>query len=230
MNTQLPLGLSLDDQATFDNYFLGSNAVAVDAALACANDREPRWIFFWGADGSGRTHLLQSLCHVAAERDAKLAYLPMSQARTWTVDVLDGLENMDLVCLDDVDAISGEHLWELGLFSLLNRLRDAGRRLAVAASAVPRQIGIGLPDLASRLGACAVFHLQGLRDDDKLRALQLRAHRRGLDLPADVGAYLLRRYARDMGALYALLERLDRASLAAQRRLTVPFLRQVLGD
>ena len=86
-----------------------------------------------------------------------------------------------------------------------------------------------MPDLASRLDWGRVVGLLPLDDADKLRALQLRAQLRGLSLSDDVGRYLLQHLARDMRSLCHALERLDRASLVAQRRLTLPFIKQVLA-
>ena len=73
-----------------------------------------------------------------------------------------------------------------------------------------------------------MFQLHGLNDDDKIAVLRGRAHSRGLVLPDEVAGYLLRHCHRDLTALLELLERLDRASLAGQRRLTVPFVKDVL--
>jgi len=115
------------------------------------------------------------------------------------------------------------------VFHLFNRLRDSGRRLLLAATASPRELGVGLPDLQSRLSLALVFQLQPLSDEDKLRALQLRASRRGLHLTDEVGRFILTRGARSMSALFELLDRLDQASLQAQRKLTIPFLKEVLG-
>ena len=143
--------------------------------------------------------------------------------------MLDNLEQFELVCLDDLDAVAGRADWEEALFHLFNRLRDSGRRLLLAASASPRELPVQLADLQSRLTLALVFQLQSLSDEDKLRALQLRASRRGLHLGDDVGRFILTRGERSMSSLFELLERLDQASLQAQRKLTIPFLKETLG-
>jgi DnaA family protein len=229
MPAQLPLGLALDRDARFDNFFSGPNAGAVHAVCECAAGTDQPLLYLWGGIGSGKTHLLQAACQAAAAAGSTVAYVPLDQAGDWSAEVLEGLEAMALVCIDDLQAVAGRSDWEQALFALFNRLRDGGHRLAVAAVAAPAEIGLRMPDLASRLGWGGVFHLQALSDDDKLQALVLRARARGLELPAEVGGYLLTRFARDMPALFGMLEQLDRASLAAQRRLTVPFVKQVLG-
>ena len=143
--------------------------------------------------------------------------------------MLDNVEFCDLVCLDDLQAIAGLPDWEEALFHAFNRLRDSGKQLLIAADAAPRELGIKLPDLQSRLSLALVFQLHELSDDDKLRALQLRASRRGLQLPDDVGRFILARSVRSMTVLFDTLEQLDHASLQAQRKLTIPFLKEALG-
>jgi DnaA family protein len=231
MSVQLPLGLSLSDSATFDNFLLGRNETAARTIQACAaGDEEPPVVYLWGGASTGKTHLLQAACHHAAEHGRTAAYVPLGRAAEFPLEVLEGLESMALVCIDDVNAVAGQPDWELALFSLFNRIRDQGGRLVVAAFAAPGDIGMQLPDLVSRLSWGPVFHLQELDDDEKLEALILRARRRGLELPAETGRYLMQHYPRNMNVLFGLLERLDKASLAAQRRLTLPFVKQTLED
>ena len=145
-------------------------------------------------------------------------------------DALAGWEDRAVVCLDDADRLAGRDAWELALFGLFNRLADAGGRLVVSAAASPAATRFGLADLASRLAWGAVFRLEPLDDEGRGAALRLRAAHRGLELPEETARYLLRRLPRDMRALCGWLDRLDTASLAAQKRLTVPFVREVLGE
>jgi DnaA-homolog protein len=230
MQTQLPLGLTLKDSATFANFIAGPHSQAVLALQACAQGRGEAFIYLAGAAGTGKTHLLQAACHAAAQRGGTVAYLPLQRAAEFDTGMLEGLERMALVCLDDVQAVAGQADWEQALFVLFNRLRDNDGRLIVSATNKPSQLGLTLADLASRLGWGVTYVLQGLDDADKLQALRLRAQARGFELPDDVGRYLLLRLPRDMHALFAVLDQLDYASLVAQRRLTVPFIKSILGS
>jgi DnaA family protein len=159
-----------------------------------------------------------------------VAYLPLGEAACLKPEVLEGIENFDLVCLDDVEAVAGNRAWEEAVQHGFNRLRHAGRHLIVTSSRSPQQLPIVLPDLKSRLNWGVALHLQSLDDADKLAALTSRARRAGLELPAAVGRFLLARCPRDLPSLWALLDRLDRDSLAAQRPLTIPFVKTLLGD
>lgn len=230
--TQLPLGVRLRDDATFANYYPGANAAALGYVERLC-EADAGWaeslIYLWGGEGVGRSHLLQAACLRFEQRGEAAVYLPLGEVADYGPELLDGLDQSELVCLDDLDAVAGRADWEEALFHLFNRLRDSGRRLLLAASVSPRELSVQLPDLQSRLTLALVFQLHALSDEDKLRALQLRASRRGLHLTDEVGRFILTRGERSMSALFELLERLDQASLQAQRKLTIPFLKETLG-
>ncbi len=223
---QLALGVSLQDDATFDNFHFATDQQAVQALKAFSQSAldEP-YIYLWGSAGSGRSHLLQASCHELQQQSGLAFYLPLSEVVDYGPAVLEGLDDFDLVCLDDIEAIAGREDWELALFHLFNRLRDSGRKLLVSADQAPAQLPLQLADLASRLSWGLIYQLQGLSDEDKLAALKLRAKRRGFELTDEVAQYILHRSPRDMRELFVVLERLDRASLSAQRKVTIPFVK-----
>jgi DnaA family protein len=228
-NPQLPLGLALRDSARFDSYFSGPNREAVEALRSAAAGCGEPLIYIAAAAGMGKTHLLQAACHHAAHCQHVAAYLPMRELLELAPAMLEDLEQMALVCLDDVSAIAGHADWERGLFDLFNRLRTAGKTLLVAGDVRPEQAGLQLPDLVSRLGWGVTYVLRPLEEDDLLAALTCRARGRGLELPEETGQYLLRRFPRDLPTLFALFDVLDTASLIEQRRLTIPFVKSVLA-
>jgi DnaA family protein len=144
--------------------------------------------------------------------------------------VLDGLSQIECLCLDDVDAVAGQIAWERALFGVYREIEERGGRLIAAAQRPPAMLCWALPDLASRFAASAVFQLRMLDEIEQRQALKLRAHVRGLDLPEQTARWLQRRFPRDMRSLYELLDTLDEAAIIAQRRLTVPFIRSVLRE
>jgi DnaA family protein len=186
-------------------------------------------LFLSGATGAGKTHLLLGLCAEATAHGRTVAYLPLRVFAARSHDALAGQGATDLACIDDVDAIAGVRDAEVALFDLHNRLRATGAAIVYAANATPAQLAIDLPDLRSRLAQCTQFALQVPGESARRAILRDRARTRGLELDDAVLDWLFRRVDRDLGTLTALLDRLDRASLAAQRRITVPFLRQTLG-
>lgn len=225
---QLPLAIRLADTATFGNFYAGGNQTAVDALRLLAQQGGERAMFIWGADGSGKSHLLQAACHAASASGRRAIYLPMSQAVLLDPDVTENLESCALVCVDDVHRTAGIEPWQHALFSLFNAVVEHGGSFVATARSAPAAIPRLLPDLASRLGWGPVYQVTVLDDPDKIAVLKARASRRGFDLPDETAQFLLNRLKRDMHTLCATLDALDTASLVAQRRLTLPFVKTLL--
>ena len=222
---QLPLRVRLGEAARFDGFIAGTNAEAVNLLTGTS---PPRVLWLWGRAGTGKTHLLQAACAAASAAGGAATYLDLEAGGAPAL--LDGCETLDLVCLDALDRVSDDADWNAAIFRLYTLMQDAPGRLYVASTAPPASLRFRLPDLRSRLLAAPVHQLHELDEDGQVAALELRASRRGLELSREAAAWLVHRMPRDMHSLCGVLDRLDEAALAAQRRLTVPFLRQVLEE
>ena len=227
MTPQLPLALRWPRRQRFEHFHAGANAAAVAAVQQQSIEATAPWVYLQGASGSGRSHLLIAACQAANAAGRIVQYLPLASVGDGAA-ALRGVAGTELVALDDLGAIAGQRDAEHALFDLYNRANAEGSSLLFAASAAPSQLGFDLPDLRSRLGACIQFTLKPLDDEERRAVLKAQAASRGIELDDSVLDWLFARYARDLGALLELLDRLDEASLAAQRRITVPFLRSFL--
>ncbi len=229
MSGQLALGVRLRDSSLFESYYSGRNRPALDALLALRAGEPPTCVFLHGSEGVGKTHLLQALCARAGQRGEAVAYLPLADVAAMGPEVLSGCGELACVCIDDLGRVAGRRDWELALFSLHQQLDERRGRLVVAGPTAPAASGIRLADLRSRFGGGLVLTLQPLDETEQMAALQLRAQLRGFELPDETAQYLLRRLPRQMTTLCAFLDQLDEASLVAQRKLTVPFVKGVIG-
>jgi DnaA family protein len=217
---QLALGVMLRANALFANFYPGPNEEVLAALRGPGSD--PIWL--WGSTGCGKSHLLQAVC---AATEGPAAYIPLSPG-TLPPEALRGFADCRAVCVDDVDAAAGDLGWEQALFRLFNEAQESRARLVFAASAAPRRIEWRLDDWRSRAGASVVYQVRELDEAGRARALELRAAQRGLKLPPETLDYLMKRMPRDLRSLFDILDELDEASLAAQRRLTIPFIRDAL--
>ena len=222
----MALPLKLQDHAVFASFWSAGNDALVAYLSELGASRAGPGCWIWGAKSCGKTHLLQALC-VQAHDSAQ--YVPLAEFAATDPGILDGLASRNIICLDDLDAVAGNEQWELALFDLYNQVIDIGGAIVVAARAAQRETGIRLPDLDSRFSLLPTFRIHDLDDEGRIKALQLRAKHRGLDLPGETARFLLKRSRRDMGSLYRMLDKLDGEALAAKRRLTIPFVRGVLG-
>lgn len=225
---QLPLPISLDEGAMFENFHGATNQAAVDALMALAKGGRGQSLFLWGSGGRGKSHLLQAACRLATASRRQAIYLPMAQVVLLNPEAAENLERYALVCVDDIHCIAGVEPWQRALFTLFNALIEKDGNFVGAAGAAPDAIRRLLPDLASRLAWGPVFQLAPLTDEEKRVALKLRAFRRGIDLPDETVQFLLRRQQRDMRTLCTMLDALDTASLVAQHKLTLPFVKSLL--
>jgi DnaA family protein len=224
---QLTLGVQLKERATFASFLTARNVelVAHLQHVAAATPAGATWLA--GPHTAGKSHLLQAVC-AATAAGRRAAYLPLEALLPFGPGSLDGAEQLDVACYDDVQVVAGLADWEARLFSLWQRSLERAGTLLFAAREIPSQVDFTLPDLKSRLASSAVFAVRELNDDEQLEALYLRARLRGFELPPETARYLQRRFPRDMRSLCEVLDTLDDAAFAAQRRLTVPFLKEIL--
>jgi DnaA family protein len=224
---QLPLALNLRQRRDFASFIPRGNEALV-ASLQHLADGADEALFLRGEAGSGRTHLLEATVNRVMDRGGRGCLLPAAELRTLTPAVLDGMEVHDLVALDDLDQLAGRQDWEEALFHCYNRCRAAGTAWLAAATQGPRHLGLALPDLATRLASGGVYQVRALDEDGLLALLEQRADARGLALDPEVARYMVRRHERSPAALCETIDWLDRQALARKRRLTLPFVKEVL--
>lgn len=225
---QIPLALRWPRRQRFEHFHPGSNAATLSILQRVARGEEDAWPFLAGAPGSGKTHLLMATCQMASEAGRQVQYLPLGNLKSSPEAAIRCSAGNDLLALDDVQCVAGDAAAEHALFDLYNRVRAEGATLLFASRTKPSQWPLGLPDLRSRLGACTQLVLHPLDEEQRREVLRAHAQARGIHLDEAVLDWLFAHHARDLGALHDLLERMDSMSLAAHRRITIPFLREHL--
>ena len=223
--TQLALSVALSDTQDFQHFHPGPNGAVVHTLRALLDVEDGSALLLHGPQGSGKTHLMQALLKEAGESGVRAAAL---DALTLAVHKR-ALETTPLLCLDGLDATPLDDSDTLALIRLLDARRSRAVSTLITSRKPAAQIALARPDLVTRLAGFASFGLKPLSDDDRIELLRLRANTRGLHLSSEVAHYLLKHLARDIGSLLAAIDTLDSASLAAQRRLTVPFVQDALG-
>jgi DnaA family protein len=229
MLRQFPLRLSRERQRTFTNFIVGSNPKALRAVETLCKSRSGDSLYLWGKS-CGKTHLLLAALDAVERHGGEAVYLPMREIVELSPDCLEGFMAGDLVCIDDIEEIAGKPAWEEALFHLYNRTRDHDGRLLLSGNTSLSRLGIELPDLKSRLSWGAIYRLHALDDQGRHELLLQLSRERGMEMSGEAVDYLLKRYSRDIKALVRLMDDLDRRSLSAKQKLTIPFLRQSLSE
>jgi len=229
MMKQLPLAIHLKDSATLADFNWENNPLLEQQIADTLAFSGERFLYLWGNPGCGKSQLLQACCFTL-DMGQTASYLPLSLLKPWGVDAIEGLDEQTLLCLDDIHCIAGDSAWEEALFHLYNRIKDnPASLLIITANQPPAQSGIQMPDLKSRLSACLVIQMHELSDQQKLHMLIERANHRGFEIPGHVSQFILNHCSRNMHDLADLLNTLDEASLAAQRKITIPFVKALLN-
>lgn len=243
---QFALDLGRAHQASLGNFLPGGDRALISAlekvaeqwasstaiaATADVNSLNQRWIYWWGAPGSGRSHLLRAIIHTAQTASLPYYYLRNDEPSTWVKLEAELPQQLKAgipiaIAVDDVELLD-ERL-SSALFRILNAVRDHQQLYVfMAGSDAPANLKLR-EDLRTRLAWGLVFQTHLLSDHEKIQALEQAASDRGLVLSPDVLPWLLSRFYRDMPNLMALLDALDAYSLETKRAVTLPLVRELL--
>lgn len=233
---QLPLPIHQIDEATFDNFYAENSAVLLESLKRNFTDVQQPFFYIWGGKSCGKSHLLKAVSNYFLLHQLTSSYIPLTKANYFSPLVLDNAELLNVICLDDIQAIAGNEEWEVAIFNLFNQIREQQglfneqhkTLLLISADCPPHQLKINLPDLRSRLTWGEVYQLMDLTDEQKCYILQQNAYQKGVELPDEVSQFLLKKLGTDLKELSNVLEKLDHASLQAQRKLTIPFVKEAL--
>lgn len=234
---QLPLPIHQVDDETFENFYADNNLLLLDSLYQNFVEVRQPFFYIWGNKSSGKSHLLKAVSNHFLINQRSASYIPLEKSHYFSPSVLDNAEQLDVICLDDLQAIMGDPEWEMAIFNLFNQIREQqglfsqGHKtlLLISANCPPQQLKIALADLRSRLTWGEVYRLDDLTDAQKMNILTQYAYNKGFELSDEVANFLLKRMERELQTLIGKLDLLDRASLQAQRKLTIPFVKEILG-
>ncbi len=224
---QLPLDIRLDDAAQLENFYAGENRQLVQRLSELAH-QSSQFYFVWGLSGAGKSHLAQAVCRQLSEQHKAAVYLPLNNQQL-APEVLHGLEFADLVCLDSLQSVAGDASWEEALFDLFNRIKLSDKNLVIMSQPPLKDLEINLADLVSRLSSMEIYKLNSISDSHQLEFIKKLAQYRGLEIPTEVANFLIVRTDRNVKQLVNMINLLDQQSLAHQRKITIPFVKQILS-
>ena len=223
---QLCLDLDCAVRFSFSNY-VGSEDIISAMHNAFEGRDEYRYMFIYGHPSSGKTHLLKAASQFLLDIGKRVMYIDFSRLNKLTPDLIQGLWSMDLVCLDNIECVSGSEFWEEALFNLFNQLSEHKKPLFISGVNPPHLIGFGLPDLQTRLCSGVMFKLLELEDEFKIAIMQQRALELGLDLSDSVINYVLNNYSRDLKSLMGRVEFIADKFMMINKKPTISLLKKV---
>lgn len=227
MQRQLVFDLYSRYQARFSD-FLGEQAHYLCIQVRRVISGEERFAYLYGDVGSGKTHLLESACYEALVCGRRIMYIDLRHHHQYTPDMLAGLEGMELICLDNIDAIAGHPSWEEGLFHLFNRLQMMVIPLLVTANVAPMQLALQLLDLQTRLSLGLLCQVRGLSDDERAQIVLQRATRMGLSVPHSCIQYIMHHYERSMHPILRLLDCIAAQAFEQKKTITLSLVKATI--
>ncbi|MGB1800072.1 MAG: DnaA regulatory inactivator Hda [Gammaproteobacteria bacterium] len=227
---QIPFQFGDFQKNDLASFLVGESGNLIKLLKQIANKESNHVLYLWGEVGTGKTHLLQAVCKQAAESDLHVAYIPLKQIEELSAEMLHDLGELDLVCIDDVESIIGQLEWQQGLTWLYNELKDNNHSLIISGNKSPANSGLELDDLKSRLSSDQVIQIKSPSEDLKIEILKQKAKERSFELSDEVIEFLIRRVDRNLTSLIDVLDKIDHASLAAKRKITIPFVKGLIND
>ena len=223
---QLTFPWNKENKSSFDSFY--TTKLNKQLLFLLKDEALKEDLLIYGAKDSGKTYLLQALCNQFNNQGKSSFFLPMRQALELSVDILDSLENIELVCIDGIESLVGNKAWEIGLFNLINRSFNSNNRLIFTSAKNIDGMNFELKDLDSRLRKIQSHELHSLADDDILYALKHIANLRCIELGSKEAQYLLTYADRNISDLVKILESLDQLSMEMKRKITIPLIKEVI--
>jgi len=229
MSHQIPLQFEFQSNHSFSTFYHGDNEETINHLQHFCHSTELQ-IYLWGTAGTGKTHLLQATTQETNKQTKSSFYFSFDSNSLPAPSMLTGLENLDIICFDNIDHIAGNNEWEQAFFNFFNLHRDRNKQLILSSSCPPKYLAIELPDLKTRMSWGLTLKLKELTDDQQLNALIYKANSLGFKIPSHVGQYIITHYTSDLPSTWRLLKKIELATLSAKRKITIPFLKQMMSE
>ena len=209
--------------AIFDHFYMDDLNLHIKDALLKQDD-----LFLYGIPGTGKSFLMQSLCNYYTSSKKTSLYIPLNEVKEYRSDFLDSLEELDLICIDEVDSIAGDDIWEVAIFNLINNCLISRCRLIFCSQLNPSSINFNLADLISRIKKIDHMELLPISDNNLRDALKFIIDIRSIKIGNNEIDYLLRHSRRNIKNLVKIIEKLDQLSLKLKRRITIPLIKELI--
>ncbi|WP_440904124.1 DnaA regulatory inactivator Hda [Catenovulum sp. SX2] len=233
MKQQLTIDFAFEPEAQLNSFYAAGNEVLVASLQQLiqqkAQSHAQNLAFIHGPAGCGKSHLLQALCQYADDLNISAQYLPGKVIQQMPPEFSQGLEANDLLLVDDIDAIANDSSWQTSMFDLINRSLELEHKIIFASALPADAVGFSLPDLVSRLNWGQKWAIQPLDELARQQMLQQRSEHRGIAMPDELASYIILRCQQDNASIIKCLDVLDQQSLAEKRKLTIPFVKSVMG-
>ena len=220
---QLIFPWSKKSRAIFEHFYLDDINLPVKKALLNFDD-----LFLYGISGTGKSFLLQSLCNYYTDCKKTSLYIPINEVKNFGSDFLDSLEELDLICIDEIDSIAEDDNWEIAIFNLINNCLISKTRLIFCSQFNPSTINFNLTDLYSRIRKIDHIELLPVSERNLREALKFITDINSYEIGDNEINYLMTHSKRSIANLVRIIDDLDQLSLQLKRKITIPLIKELI--
>ena len=223
---QLALQIQINERASLNNFFVSkNNNKTIQILKDLLNSNNGAQIFIDDLGSNGKSYLLQAICNDFSNSNNSSIYIPMHEVINLDPSILEGVSELNLICIDDVDLISKRGEWEIALFNLINECYEKECLLLLSGSINKLE---AIPDLVSRIKKMEILRLEAINDDELLEATQAISKNLNIKISDKNLNYLMNNSRRDIKTIFRTLSQLEKESLERKKSIGLNLIKEVI--
>ena len=223
---QLALKIQINERASLSNFFVSKNnnkTIQILRNILLSPEKGDQ-IFIDDLGSNGKSYLLQAICNDFSNSNNSSIYIPMHEAINLEPSILEGVSQLNLICIDDVDLINKRE-WEIALFNLINECYEKECYLLLSGSISKLEV---IPDLVSRIKKMETLRLEAINDDELLEATQAISKNLNIEISDKNMTYLINNSKRDIKTIFMTLSQLEKESLERKKSIGLNLIKEVI--
>ena len=224
---QLALQIQINERASLNNFFVSKNnskTIQILKNILISSNNGVQ-IFLDDLGSNGKSYLLQAICNDFSNSDNSSIYIPMQEAINLEPSILEGISELNLICIDDADLINKRIEWQIALFNLINECYEKECFLLLSGSINKLE---AIPDLVTRIKKMETLRLEAINDDELLEATQAISKNLNIEISDKNMNYLINNSKRDIKTIFRTLSQLERESLERKKSIGLNLIKEVI--
>ena len=224
---QLALQIQINERASLNNFFVSKNNSKTIQILKniLLDSNNGVQMFIDDLGSNGKSYLLQAICNDFSNSSNSSIYIPMQEAINLDPSILEGVSELNLICIDDVDLINNRREWEIALFNLINECYEKDCFLLLSGSVNKLE---AIPDLVTRIKKMETLRLEAINDDELLEATQAISKNLNIEISDKNMNYLINNSKRDIKTIFRTLSQLEKESLERKKSIGLNLIKEVI--
>ena len=226
---QLALQIQINERASLNNFFVSkknNKTIQILKNILLGSDKGVQ-IFIEDLGSNGKSYLLQAICNDFSNSNNSSIYIPMQEAINLDPSILEGVSELNLICIDDIDLINKRRDWEIALFNLINECYEKECFLLLSGSINRLE---AIPDLVSRIKKMETLRLEAINDDELLEATKAISKNLNIEISDKNMNYLINNSKRDIKTIFRTLSQLEKESLERKKSIGLNLIKEVIQN